>query len=78
MNAEATRALSHNRTPGAMLAGYFFFDDNAKGPPFGISREQLNALLAPHFDCLADEAVDDSIAVFAGKERWMSWRRRAD
>ena len=62
----------------AMLAGYFFFDDNAKGPPFGISREQLQALLAPHFDCLADEAVDDSIAVFAGKERWMSWRRRAD
>lgn len=64
--------------PGAMLAGYFFFDDNAKGPPFGISREQLQALLAPHFDCLSDEAVDDSIAVFAGKERWMSWRRRAD
>ncbi|MCL6484770.1 MAG: methyltransferase domain-containing protein [Janthinobacterium lividum] len=53
--------------PGAMLVGYFFFDDNAKGPPFGMSRERLQALLAPHFDCLADEAVDDSIAVFAGK-----------
>ena len=64
--------------PGAMLTGYFFFDDNVKGPPFGMSREQLQALLAPHFDCLADEAVDDSIAVFAGKERWMRWRRRAD
>ena len=63
--------------PGAMLAGYFFFDDHAKGPPFGIDREQLFALLAPHFDCLADESVDDSIAVFAGKERWMSWRRKA-
>ena len=64
--------------PGAMLAGYFFFDDNAKGPPFGIAREQLFALLAPHFDCLADESVDDSIPVFAGKERWMAWRRKAD
>lgn len=63
--------------PGAMLAGYFFFDDNAKGPPFGIAREQLVALLAPHFDCVADEAVTDSIAVFAGRERWMQWRRRA-
>ena len=61
---------------GAMLAGYFFFDDNIKGPPFGIAREQLVALLAPHFDCVADEAVDDSIAVFAGRERWMQWRRR--
>ena len=64
--------------PGAMLAGYFFFDDNAKGPPFGIAREQLFDLLAPHFDCLADESVDDSIAVFAGKEHWMVWRRRAN
>lgn len=63
--------------PGAMLAGYFFFDDNAKGPPFGIAREQLFELLAPHFDCLADESVDDSIAVFAGKEHWMAWRRKA-
>lgn len=61
---------------GAMLAGYFFFDDNTKGPPFGIAREQLVALLAPHFDCVADEAVLDSIAVFAGRERWMQWRRR--
>ncbi len=62
--------------PGALLAGYFFFDDHAKGPPFGIDRAQLSALLAPYFDCLADECVDDSIAVFAGKERWMAWRRR--
>jgi len=64
--------------PGAMLAGYFFFDHNAKGPPFGIAREQLFELLAPQFDCLADESVDDSIAVFAGKERWMTWRRKAN
>ena len=55
--------------PGALLAGYFFF---------GMSRETLQELLAPHFACLADEAVSDSIPVFAGKERWMSWRRRAD
>lgn len=62
--------------PGALLAGYFFFDDNVKGPPFGIKREQLDSLLAEHFDCIADEAVTDSIPVFAGKERWMAWRRR--
>lgn len=61
--------------PGGLLAGYFFFDDAPKGPPFGIARDQLDALLSPHFDCIADAAVDDSIAVFAGKERWMVWRR---
>ncbi len=62
--------------PGGLLAGYFFFDEVPKGPPFGIARAQLEALLAPHFDCLADDPVADSIPVFAGKERWMIWRRR--
>lgn len=61
---------------GGLLAGYFFFDDAEKGPPFGIGRAELDALLAAGFDCIADEAVEDSIPVFAGRERWMIWRRR--
>lgn len=62
--------------PGKLLAGYFFFDDAPKGPPFGIARPTLDSLLAPHFDCIEDTAVTDSIPVFEGKERWMIWRRR--
>jgi SAM-dependent methyltransferase len=62
--------------PGGLLAGYFFFDDAPKGPPFGIARAELDAFLAPHFDCIVDDAVTDSIPVFAGKERWMVWRRK--
>jgi SAM-dependent methyltransferase len=61
--------------PGGMLAGYFFFDNNPKGPPFGIAREELEALLSPYFTCVADEPVADSIPVFAGRERWMCWFR---
>jgi SAM-dependent methyltransferase len=61
---------------GGLLAGYFYFDDAEKGPPFGIARAELDALLTPAFDCIVDEAVEDSIPVFAGKERWMVWRRR--
>ena len=61
---------------GGLLAGYFFFDDAPKGPPFGIARDELDALLMPTFQCVADDAVEDSIPVFAGKERWMIWRRR--
>lgn len=64
--------------PGALLAGYFFFDDAPKGPPFGMSRERLEDLLAPHFEQLEDAPVTDSIAVFEGKERWQLWRRRSD
>jgi SAM-dependent methyltransferase len=62
--------------PGALLAGYFFFDDVIKGPPFGIDRATLDGLLLPCFDCVEEAAVTDSIPVFQGKERWMIWRRR--
>lgn len=62
--------------PGALLAGYFFFDEAPKGPPFGIVRSELQALLDADFECIADDAVGDSIPVFEGKERWMVWRRR--
>lgn len=62
--------------PGGLLAGFFFFDDAATGPPFGIERAALDALLSPFFECIEDVAVSDSIVVFAGKERWMVWQRR--
>jgi hypothetical protein len=61
---------------GGVLAGFFFFDTNEKGPPFGITPERLDALLSPHFERIADAPVSDSIAVFEGKERWQIWRRR--
>lgn len=63
-----------------LLAGYFFIDPQAeqkpKGPPFCISQSHLNQLLDADFVCLQDEAVSDSIAVFAGLERWQVWQRR--
>lgn len=62
--------------PGALLAGYFFFDHSPKGPPFGADPARLAALLTHRFECIEDEEVLDSIAVFAGKERWQTWRRR--
>ena len=61
---------------GGLLAGYFFVCDQLKGPPLGILPEQLDALLTPNFERIADQPVADSIPVFAGRERWQVWRRR--
>lgn len=61
---------------GGLLAGYFFFSDELKGPPFGIAPAALEDLLGPNFERLEDRPVTDSIAIFAGKERWQVWRRR--
>lgn len=70
------RRVAELLPPGGLLAGYFFVCDQLKGPPFGIRPEQLDALLAPHFTRLVDAAVDDSIPVFSGRERWQVWQRR--
>ena len=62
--------------PGGLLAGYFFLCEQPKGPPFGILPDELDALLAANFERIEDAPVEDSIAVFAGRERWQVWRRR--
>ena len=64
--------------PGGELAGFFYFDDNERGPPFGISLPALKALLEPSFALEEDAAVPaaQSLPVFAGKERWQVWRRK--
>jgi thiopurine S-methyltransferase len=61
---------------GGRLAGYFFICDQVKGPPFGILADQLDALLTPNFRRVDDRPVDDSLPVFAGRERWQVWQRR--
>jgi len=63
--------------PGGYLAGFFYFDEGERGPPFPLhSQAELDALLGPAFERIDDAPVPDSIAVFAGKERWQAWRRR--
>lgn len=69
---QMARLLPHN----GFLAGFFFFSDDLKGPPFGIAPEALDALLTPAFEKLEDQPATDSIPIFAGKERWQVWRRR--
>lgn len=71
--------------PGGRLAGFFFgMRDVAPaeparrhGPPFALYAGELEHLLTPAFERLADALVDDSIPVFAGRERWQVWQRRA-
>jgi SAM-dependent methyltransferase len=61
---------------GGMLAGFFFFDEGERGPPFPLhAQSELDALLA-EFDRIVDAPAEDSIDVFRGKERWQVWRRR--
>ena len=62
--------------PGGELAGFFFFQETERGPPFGTTPDALHALLDPGFELVEDKAVADSIPVFQGAERWQVWRRK--
>ena len=64
--------------PGGELAGFFYFDDNDRGPPFGISQPRLDELLSPFFtlEASVDIPPAESIPVFKGKERWQVWKRK--
>ena len=62
--------------PGGRVVGFFFRSDDERGPPFGLKAGEIETLLAPAFDRVADAPVEDSIPVFAGRERWQEWRRR--
>jgi len=62
--------------PDGRLAGFFYFDDGERGPPFGLKAGELETLLSDRFERVADAEVGDSIPIFAGKERWQIWSRR--
>ena len=66
---------AHLLPKGGLLAGFFFFRDEPKGPPFGTSPEALKDLLSPYFDRLEDRPAAESVEVFSGMERWQVWRR---
>lgn len=78
MWADWARRMGELVVPGGLLAGFFYFNDNAKGPPFGIAPDALDALLSGAFERVEDVAVPpaQSLPVFEGRERWQVWRRR--
>ena len=71
------RRVARLTSEGGRLAGFFFFDSNEKGPPFGLKAGELESLLGPYFARPVDESVpaEESVDVLAGKERWQVWQR---
>jgi SAM-dependent methyltransferase len=72
------RSIARLVRPGGRLAGFFFLDDNERGPPFGIDAARLTELLAKNFEKEEDERIPagQSVPVLAGKEVWQVWKRQ--
>jgi len=76
--AQWGRRMAELVRPGGELAGFFYLDDNERGPPFGVSREALNELLEERFELTETRSIpaEQSLPVFKGKEIWQVWKRR--
>ena len=73
--AERTAALLK---PGGALAGIYFIGNKEDGPPFGLAPGEAEKLFARDFALVAEVAIPaaESLALFAGCERWQERRRR--
>jgi len=76
--SEWARRMAEVVSPGGVLAGFFYIDDNQRGPPFGVSQEGLNDLLGKAFEMTESQALppEQSLPVFQGREIWQVWSRR--
>ena len=74
--AYRTRVARLLKYRGSLL-GYFFYQAPvpADGPPFGFAWGSADELFARYFLLGKDIPVDDSLPMFAGRERWQEWHR---
>lgn len=69
--------------PGGLLTGLFVIESAVpaprRGPPFVTTRAEADALLDADFALQQSQTVPatESLPVFAGREQWLVWQRRA-
>lgn len=60
-----------------LLIGYYYYKQpvEADGPPYGFAWGTADELFSRYFILVKDVPVNDSLPVFAGRERWQERRR---
>jgi thiopurine S-methyltransferase len=72
------RRIAEVLKPGGRLIGVFAFGDEPDPPPFLLGNGAAASLLGSNFILVEDHPIppDQSLPLFAGKERWQVWQRR--
>lgn len=73
---EYARRINELLSVTGRLCGYFFFGPEDEPPPYPISPDELDQLLGATLVKVVDDPVEDSLPLYAGKERWQVWRKR--
>ncbi len=60
-----------------LLIGYYYYNKPVllDGPPYGFAWGAADELFSRYFLLVKDEPVNDSVPLFAGRERWQERRR---
>lgn len=64
------RRMAELLTDGGELIGLFFYGQEDEPPPYPLTEKRAHELFAKDFLCIVDEQVNDSLPLFAGRERW--------
>ena len=63
--------------PRGKLVGVFFYGTEPDPPPYPLSETKAAEIFGKHFRLTRDVKVSDSVAMFAGMERWQEWQLRS-
>ena len=63
--------------PRGRLAGIFFYGKEPEPPPYPLSEARAAEIFGKYFRLIRDVKVSDSVAMFAGMERWQEWQLRS-
>jgi SAM-dependent methyltransferase len=72
------RCVAQLLRPRGRLAGIFFYGKKPEPPPYPLSEARAAEIFAKYFRLIRDVKVSDSVAMFAGMERWQEWQLRAE
>ncbi len=72
---EYARRVAESLVAGGKLLGFFFYGEEDEPPPFPLTAQQVELVLGKAFKLVSDEAVTDSLPMFAGRERWQVWKK---
>ena len=59
------------------LVGVFFYGTEPDPPPYPLSEAGAAEIFGKYFQLIRDVKVSDSVAMFAGMERWQEWQLAA-
>lgn len=71
------KRISELLKPNGILAGFFFYGEEADPPPFPLSESAASEIFAGNFELIKSEPVADSLSIFAGREKWQEWQLRS-